>query len=52
MEAITGLRIIFSIILLVFVWQNSHWSVAICLTLNIIFCEVASDFIRKHKDKK
>jgi hypothetical protein len=36
------IRILLSIVLLIFVWRNAHWSVALSLTLIIISIELAT----------
>lgn len=35
-----GIRILIGIVLLNFVWRNSHWSVALTLTLVLIGIEI------------
>jgi len=37
-----AIRIVATIILLIFVWTHSHWSVALCITLNFIKDELNS----------
>ena len=38
----TIIRLILTATLLVFVWLNAHWSVALCLTLNAAGWEVVA----------
>lgn len=42
MKVTTAIRLILSITLLVFVWLNAHWSVAILLTLQGLNNELIS----------
>jgi predicted ferric reductase len=37
-----GIRILVSIVLLLFVWKNSHWAVALSLTLIMVSMEFAN----------
>ena len=37
-----GIRILVSIVLLFFVWKNSHWAVALSLTLIMVSIEFAN----------
>jgi lipoprotein signal peptidase len=43
------IRLIFSIVLLYFVWTSSSWSVALSLTLLFIFSEQVGNIINKLK---
>lgn len=37
-----GIRSLLAVVLLYFIWRNSHWSVAISLTLIIAAIEIAN----------
>jgi hypothetical protein len=43
----TLLRWALSIALLVVVWRHSHWSVALCLSLNVLFAEGIVALLKK-----
>jgi len=45
----TLFRWIFSIALLIVVWRHSHWSVALCLTLNLAAMEGLIAIFKKKK---
>lgn len=46
------IRIVFTIVLLVYVWNNSHWSVGLSLTLIAVSVEVISLIVKKLIDNQ